>query len=171
MILTVTCNPAVDVTYLVDAIVPGDVHRVREVRQLPGGKGVNAARVLHEIGEDVVALGLADAGFGRSVEALGVAADFLDVLPSVRRTEVVQHGATTTSLWEPGWPVAECAAESLTDLVGGADALVVSGACRPASILVSRLGSPPSPPRLECLRCSISTTSRLHVLSPRAAAC
>jgi len=94
MILTVTCNPAVDVTYLVDDLVPGDVHRVREVRQLPGGKGISAARVLHQVEEDVVALGLADAGFGRSVEALGVAADFLDVLPSVRRTVVVQHGAT-----------------------------------------------------------------------------
>ena len=83
----------------------------------------------------MVALGLADAGFGRSVEALGVAADVLDVLPFVRRTVVVQHGATTTSLWEPGWPVAECAAESLTDLVdrrvGGADALVVSGSLPP----------------------------------------
>lgn len=135
MILTVTCNPAIDVTYHVDDLVPGGVHRVLEVRQQPGGKGVNAARVLYQLGEDVVALGLADAGFGRSVEELGVAADFLDVLPSVRRTVVVQHGATTTSLWEPGGPVADSAAESLTNLVGRrvgeADALIVSGSLPP----------------------------------------
>ena len=66
MILTVTCNPAVDVTYDVDRLVPGAVHRVSRVRQRLGGKGVNVARVLHQLGEPVHALGLGDAGFARA---------------------------------------------------------------------------------------------------------
>ncbi|MER6668710.1 1-phosphofructokinase, partial [Amycolatopsis japonica] len=44
MIVTVTPNTALDVTYTVDGLRAGDVHRVREVRHRAGGKGVNVAR-------------------------------------------------------------------------------------------------------------------------------
>lgn len=41
VILTVTLNPAVDVTYLVDRLVPRSATRVASARQRAGGKGVN----------------------------------------------------------------------------------------------------------------------------------
>ena len=47
MILTLTLNAALDVSYEVDALVPGTSHRVRAVRQRAGGKGINVARILH----------------------------------------------------------------------------------------------------------------------------
>lgn len=45
MILTVTCNPALDVTYEIEALSPGAVHRVRTVTARPGGKSVNVATI------------------------------------------------------------------------------------------------------------------------------
>ena len=53
MIVTVTCNPAVDLTYRVPRLTPGAVHRVARVEERAGGKGVNVARVLAQLGESV----------------------------------------------------------------------------------------------------------------------
>ena len=51
MILTVTLNPALDLTYTVDALVRHATNRVRSVAERPGGKGVIVAWVLHAAGE------------------------------------------------------------------------------------------------------------------------
>ncbi len=47
MILTVTPNPAVDLTWSVPRIEAGGSHRVQTGRSRAGGKGLNVARVLH----------------------------------------------------------------------------------------------------------------------------
>lgn len=115
MILTVTPNPAWDLTYAVPALVPGEVHRVARVHRRLGGKGVNVARVLHVIGHDAVGVipgppGLAaDAGLdvpaGQPAAAVGsrLVFDVVPGLPVIRQTLVIQGAdGTTTSLWEPG---------------------------------------------------------------------
>lgn len=80
MIVTVTLNPAVDVTYVVDRLAPGAVHRVRRVVEHPGGKGINVARVLHQMRRPVVATGLLGGATGDQIEAalggLGLPARF-----------------------------------------------------------------------------------------------
>jgi len=137
MIVTVTCNPAVDVTYRVDRLEPGEMHRVQDVASRPGGKGVNVSRVLHQLGEPTTATGLADPFFAATVEALGVRAAFVPALPGVRRTLVVHADDRTTALWEPGTspPDPTAAAVQLVDqvtrLLTGASALVVSGSLPP----------------------------------------
>jgi len=54
--LTLTPNPAVDVTYRVTHQRIGETMRVSEVRRAPGGKGINVARALHALGRDVTSL-------------------------------------------------------------------------------------------------------------------
>jgi 1-phosphofructokinase len=56
-VLTVTLNPAVDETIFLDRLVPGTVHRAREVRRQAGGKGVNVAAMLVDAGRAVAATG------------------------------------------------------------------------------------------------------------------
>ncbi|HYH31150.1 MAG TPA: hexose kinase [Pseudonocardia sp.] len=107
MILTVTPNPALDVTYRVPALTPGAVHRVTEVAVRAGGKGINVARVLHRLGARAAVLGLGGGDGGHRIRAELIAADLdvelIDALPDVRRTLVVHGGdGVTTSLWEPG---------------------------------------------------------------------
>ncbi|HEX5567521.1 MAG TPA: 1-phosphofructokinase family hexose kinase [Streptomyces sp.] len=70
MILTVTLNTALDVTYRVPRLEPGASHRVREVLQRPGGKGLNVARVLAALGHDVLATGFAGGPAGEILRAL-----------------------------------------------------------------------------------------------------
>ena len=58
-VLTVTLNAALDVTYEVEALVPPETRRVLQVRERAGGKGVNVARVLRQLGHGAVVAGLA----------------------------------------------------------------------------------------------------------------
>ena len=57
MILTVTMNPSVDTRYQLDELIIDDVNRVTP-EKTAGGKGLNVARVLGQLGDDVVATGL-----------------------------------------------------------------------------------------------------------------
>ena len=128
--LTVTPNPAYDVTYVVPGVELGKVHRVAEVRERAGGKGINVARILGQLGEDVHALGFGDAGFAAALDDDGISNELIAALPRVRRTLVV-HGAETTSFWERGHKLAPGAEDALARQVEAAlvDArgLVVSG--------------------------------------------
>ncbi len=106
MILTVTPNPAVDVTYHLDELRPGEVHRVADVVTRAGGKGVNVARVLARLGTRCEAVVVGSGGSAARIEA-DLRADGVPVTllgrMKVRRTVVVHTAdGTTTSLWEPG---------------------------------------------------------------------
>lgn len=93
MILTVTPNPAYDTTYELPALRPGEVHRISTTHLRPGGKGVNVASVLAQLGEDVVATGFASPAFATEVAETGLRADFVTALPHVRRTVAVVEPA------------------------------------------------------------------------------
>ncbi|WP_018351888.1 1-phosphofructokinase family hexose kinase [Longispora albida] len=132
MILTVTLNVALDVTYAVDALVPGEAHRVRSVTERPGGKGLNVARVLGILGEPVVATGFAGGAAGRRVqELLTVPHAFAEIGAESRRTVVVSDGASGTGFWEPGPVVTGAEWEGFvaryTGLVSAARVVVLSG--------------------------------------------
>ncbi|MEU6660462.1 1-phosphofructokinase family hexose kinase [Streptomyces sp. NPDC046821] len=109
MILTVTLNAALDITYDVPALRPHASHRVGAVTERPGGKGLNVARVLAALGHDVTVTGFAGGGTGRELrEQLRDVARVRDALVpvagSTRRTIAVVDAASgdTTQLNEPG---------------------------------------------------------------------
>ena len=102
MILTVTLNAALDLTYEVDALVPHQAHRVSTVVEKAGGKGLNVARVLTRFGEKAVATGLLGGRNGsRVAELLDVPNMFETIAGETRRTVVVVDG-DATGFWEPG---------------------------------------------------------------------
>jgi 6-phosphofructokinase 2 len=75
--LTVTLNPAVDISTSVHRIV--DTHKLRceAAQRDPGGGGINVARVLHRLGARCVALFLAGGDHGRTLCRL-LAAEGMD---------------------------------------------------------------------------------------------
>ncbi len=136
MIITVTPNPAYDVTYELASLVVGDVHRVSRVHRRVGGKGINVARVLDTFGVSTLALVLADKAFADEARAEGLNIDAVEGLPGVRSTLVLQAAdGTTTSLWEPGQPASPSAGEDLAKQVAtrlaDATGLVISGSLPP----------------------------------------
>ncbi len=58
MITTVTLNPSIDIAYTIEELNLDKVNRVETVNKTAGGKGVNVARVLNLLGEEVIATGL-----------------------------------------------------------------------------------------------------------------
>ena len=79
MILTITLNPAVDISYKLEQFSLDTVNRVGDVSKTAGGKGLNVARVLHQLGEEVAAsgfLGGSLGGFIRSQIGLLAIQDF-----------------------------------------------------------------------------------------------
>ena len=60
MITVAGFNTAIDRFIQVDALTPGEVHRVREEKSYPGGKGVHVAQTIAELGERVRLIGLVD---------------------------------------------------------------------------------------------------------------
>lgn len=68
MILTVTPNPALDLTWRVDRIEPGATHRVPRGKGRAGGKGLNVARVAHQQGHSVLAIATAGGTAGAELQ-------------------------------------------------------------------------------------------------------
>lgn len=68
MIITLTLNPAIDETVEVERFNDGDTNRVLSIRRDIGGKGINVARVLKELGYEPLACGFAPGSLGRLIE-------------------------------------------------------------------------------------------------------
>ncbi|MGW0960253.1 1-phosphofructokinase family hexose kinase [Streptomyces gelaticus] len=161
MILTVTLNTALDLTYGVPELVPHASHRVSDMSERPGGKGLNVARVLSALGHETVVTGFAGGSTGAVLRELLAGPSPLEADPkaasapapapapapitdalvtvagSTRRTIAVVDRATgdTTQLNEPGPLVS---ADEWTALLGryeellaGADAVALCGSLPP----------------------------------------
>ncbi len=106
--IAVTClNPAFDRTLEIDALHPGEVHRVRRHILGAGGKGVNVAIVLTTLGLDArcwTFVGQENAAlFERQLTQKNVATVCLPVPGEVRtNTKIVSDNSTVTELNEPG---------------------------------------------------------------------
>ncbi|MET9786037.1 1-phosphofructokinase family hexose kinase [Streptomyces canus] len=142
MILTVTLNTALDITYRVRSLRPHTSHRVTEVTERPGGKGLNVARVLAALGHEVTVTGFTGGATGRIVQdRLTAVPGLVDALVPVsrptRRTIAVvdEESGDTTQLNEPGPTVtpAEWSAfqEAYEDLVPSVSAVALCGSLPP----------------------------------------
>ena len=69
-IMTVTVNPAIDVSTSVGTIAPFTKLRCAAPHKDPGGGGINVARVVHRLGGDVVAIYPDGGASGRLLRAL-----------------------------------------------------------------------------------------------------
>ncbi|AYY11684.1 1-phosphofructokinase [Actinobacteria bacterium YIM 96077] len=140
-VVTVTPNPALDITYTVDELHPGQTHRVRTTASRPGGKGLNVARVLDALGVSVAVTGIAGGAEGAALReragAHGLRDTFITAELDTRRTVTVVDDATgtATSFNEPGPAVDASTWRLLHDrvvtLCADADVVTVSGSLPP----------------------------------------
>ncbi len=143
MIVTVTLNPAVDKTMIVRDFVAGKTNRAKVDRLDPGGKGINVAKALKQLGCPVMALGLLAGVNGRfirrALEALEIQADFLDVEGETRVNLKITdpENGTETEINESGFPVGpgplDQFKETLAAHASRAKVVVFSGSLPPDS--------------------------------------
>lgn len=83
MLTTVTLNAAVDTTYTVENFTLDQVNRVGTKRAIPGGKGINVARIANTLGTDVQATGFVAGQNGKFIQhelvREGIRNNFLEV--------------------------------------------------------------------------------------------
>jgi tagatose 6-phosphate kinase len=136
-VLTVTLNAALDVTYRSGSLRWGEQNRVREVHQRAGGKGVNVARALEQLGIGTLVTGLAGGLSGQaireSLQAAGLAEALVEIAVESRRTVVAvsESDGTVTEFDEPGPKVSAEEWERFLDrfehLVQGAQVVALCG--------------------------------------------
>ncbi|MFZ3453458.1 1-phosphofructokinase family hexose kinase [Arthrobacter sp. 7Tela_A1] len=143
-VLTLTPNPALDETYSVPALVPGSTHRVPTPLARAGGKGVNAARVAHQLGYRALAVapsgGPAGKIFRAELESSGLPHVLVDsAAPTRRSMAFVDDASGLTSIFnETGFPLSPGEGE---DLLGAVEAELPHTAC-----LVGAGSLPPQAP-------------------------
>jgi len=121
MIVCVGTTPVYQRTMTLERLIIDDVNRTADVHDYASGKAVNAARVLHELGEDQTAVGFAGGSRGRilleDMERSGIRHDFVLVQPNTRQciTIIDRSNGTATELVEESKAVGPVAWQELED--------------------------------------------------------
>ncbi|MFJ4065141.1 1-phosphofructokinase [Pseudomonas sp. NPDC089996] len=135
-ILTLTLNPALDITVSLDALRPGHVNRAQAQQTHAAGKGLNVAQVLADLGHSVTVGGFLGCDNLQPFEALiarrGFADCFVRVAGETRSNlKLVEADGRVTDINGLGPDVDEAARAQLLQRLAlvapGHDAVVVAG--------------------------------------------
>ncbi|EOB5442416.1 hexose kinase [Yersinia enterocolitica] len=106
MILTVTMNPSVDISYPLEKLELDTVNRVADVRKEAGGKGLNVSRVIKLSGEDVLATGLVGGILGNYIvshlDEVDIKHNFYRIARESRNCIAILHEGLQTEILESG---------------------------------------------------------------------
>src|SRR5699024_3714960 len=106
MILTITANPSVDISYQLDEFIIDDVNRVDTVHKDAGGKGVHVGYVLNQLEHKVVNSGFVGGKIGefisQSLETQGLISRFVEVDGETRNCIAILHQGKQTEILEKG---------------------------------------------------------------------
>jgi tagatose 6-phosphate kinase len=143
MIICLGTTPTVQRTMTFGSLTVNDVNRATSVRQFASGKSVNAARVVHTLGEPVIATGIVGGDSGtflkQDLDTIGLRQQFVESRVPTRLclTLVDETRRTATELIEessdPGGESFERLLVTLRELLDGASVLVMSGTLAPGA--------------------------------------
>ncbi len=116
MILTVTLNPAVDISYNLNDFKINATNRCHKTIKTAGGKGLNVARVLKQLNTDVLTTGFLGGELGdfikNELDRQDIANDFLMIDKPTRNCIAILNGNSQTEILESG-PTIEQAEQTL----------------------------------------------------------
>lgn len=112
MIATITLNPSVDRRYMVKDFNKNGVFRAQQVEATAGGKGLNVARVIKQLGESVVTLGFLGGMNGEFIEnelkKMGIINLFTKIKGETRNCiAILANDHSQTEILEPGPEITE----------------------------------------------------------------
>ncbi|MDK6233164.1 hexose kinase [Aerococcus sanguinicola] len=135
MILTVTMNPSIDISYPIDHLEIDGVTRCQDVSKTAGGKGLNVARVIHQLGEDVLTTGILGGHHGAFIKdqldrdgiknafstCAGETRDSIAILHEGKQTEILESGPTISKEEEAAF------LDQFQGLLDQVDTMTISG--------------------------------------------
>jgi 1-phosphofructokinase len=135
-VVTVTLNPALDLTGSLDVLQTGTVNLLDSGSLHPAGKGINVAKVLAELGAEVTVTGLLGAdnqeSFVHLFESFNITDKFIRVNGGTRiNVKIVEKSGQVSDLNFPGVNVNEAEItqfeETLFELAQSHDVFVIAG--------------------------------------------
>ncbi len=134
-IITVTVNPALDLTVYTDSLRVGDVHAVSFIRKDSGGKGINVSKVLHRLGVSTIATGFLGGSVGHWIRSdlsrQSIQHRFLEIDGETRTNVKIITPTEETQLNGTGGLITnhdlDRLIEQLHSLVQPGDAVVIAG--------------------------------------------
>ncbi|MCH4382132.1 tagatose-6-phosphate kinase [Staphylococcus haemolyticus] len=135
MILTLTLNPSIDISYSLDQFNLDTVNRVNKTIKTAGGKGLNVTRVLSEYGEDVEASGFIGGKLGEFIEQqlnnAQINHNFFKIKEETRNCIAILHEGQQTEILEQGPSITKEEATEfkihLSHLLRRAEVIAISG--------------------------------------------
>ncbi len=141
MILTVTPNVSADRTYVVEDFGVDRTNRASECHILPGGKGINVARVLKELGREAITTGYIGGCVGEAIvkglDKEQIRHDFVGIEDNSRLCiKVVDpKNSTQTEINESGPFISAASVDRMFDkirlLAPGKEIALLCGSCPP----------------------------------------
>lgn len=135
-ILTITLNPAIDVTVELDQLNIGEVNRQTASQSHAAGKGLNVAQVLKDLGHTLIVSGFLGQGnrqiFDQHFEKENFDNQFIYIEGDTRQNiKVAEQSGRMTDINGKGFWVNDDAKQALhqklNDLIHQAEAVVISG--------------------------------------------
>jgi 1-phosphofructokinase len=135
-ILTITLNPALDLTVRVPHLEPGEVNRSQALLSHAAGKGLNVAQVLADLGHSLTVSGFLGEDNQQAFNALFARRGFADAfirVPGETRSNIklAEDDGRVTDINGPGPHVNDLAQHALLDkldhIAASHDAVVVAG--------------------------------------------
>lgn len=135
MILTITANPSVDMSYQLDSLNIDGVTRTDRVIKHAGGKGIHVGYVLHELGEGVVHSGFVGGKLGEFIEEglkeRDQEARFVKIKEPTRNCLAILHEGKQTEILEAGPTISQAEREEfinkLDQINAGCSVISMSG--------------------------------------------
>jgi tagatose-6-phosphate kinase len=135
MILTITTNPSVDISYELEEFKIDDVNRTNEVLKDAGGKGIHVGYVLNELGANIVHSGFFGGALGeyikKTLEDKGQESRFIEIEEDTRNCIAILHEGKQTEILEKGPTISskeeEEFLERLDEISAGCDYINISG--------------------------------------------
>lgn len=120
MIVVLSPSPALDVSYLLESVTAGAIHRPREVLRLPGGKGLNLARAAAVLGERVRVVAPLGGHVGGLIADLaaaeGLGLDAVVIAAEARScVSAITDAGAATEFYEPPAPLTAAESQVLSE--------------------------------------------------------
>lgn len=135
-ILTLTLNPSVDISYPLQHLHIDTVNRVQAAHKTAGGKGLNVARVISQLGHEAEASGFLGGDLGNYISQKlredGIKDRFMKISGETRNCIAILHdGGKQTEILESGPEITADEAEEfmkhLEQCLEGIDIMTISG--------------------------------------------
>ncbi|MEB6209886.1 tagatose-6-phosphate kinase [Staphylococcus pasteuri] len=135
MILTLTLNPSVDISYVIEDFQLDTVNRVSNIDKTAGGKGLNVTRVLNQLNESVIASGLIGGQLGEFIEQQledsHIKHSFFKIKDVTRNCIAILHQGKQTEILEKGPTISKKEGqnflEHVDELIRQTKVVVISG--------------------------------------------